>query len=130
VTWVPRRSDVVPLLHAADVAVVPSRWAEPLSRSILEPLACGLPVVATRVGGSPEVLTGWLSEFLVSPDDPEALATRLASLHDWRRRDPRLGVRCRQAAEARPSLDDEVDVIEGAMFDAVMARAARAGSRR
>lgn len=119
VTWVHRRSDVVPLLHAADVAAVPSRWPEPLSRSILEPLACGVPVVASRVGGSPEVLTGWLSEFLVPPEDPEALAGRLVSLHAWRRRDPGLGDRCRGAAEARLSLDGELDVIERAMADAV-----------
>jgi glycosyltransferase involved in cell wall biosynthesis len=130
VTWLPRRSDVVPLLHTADVAVVPSRWAEPLSRSILEPLACGVPVVATDVGGSPEVLTGWLSEFLVPPEDPAALANRLLSLRDWRRRDPGLGDRCRRAAEARMSLDDELDVIEGAMSDALRARAARVGPER
>lgn len=119
VVWVPRRDDVVPLLHAADVAVVPSRWAEPLSRSILEPLACGVPVVATHVGGSPEVLTGWLSDYLVPPDDHVALAARLVSLHDWRRREPDLGQRCREAAEARPSLDDELDIIEAAMSDAL-----------
>ena len=115
VTWLPRRDDVVPLLQMADVAVVPSRWDEPLSRSIMEPLACGIPVVATRVGGSPEVLTGWLSGYLVPPDDAVALADRLGTLCGWRTTDPRLGERCREAAEARLSLDDEVDLIEEAM---------------
>jgi glycosyltransferase involved in cell wall biosynthesis len=125
VTWLSRRSDVVPLLQMADVAVVPSRWAEPLSRSIMEPLACGLPVVATRVGGSPEVLTGWLSEYLVPSEDAGALAGRLRSLHSWRTDEPGLGARCREAAEARLSLDDELDVIEGAMTGAVRSRQGR-----
>lgn len=115
VTWLSRRNDVVPLLQAADVAVVPSRWAEPLSRSIMEPLACGIPVVATDVGGSPEVLTGWLSEYLVPADDSVALADRLRALLGWRTREPGLGERCREAAEARLSLEDEVDVIEEVM---------------
>ena len=75
VTWLPRRNDVVPLLQAADVAVVPSRWAEPLSRSIMEPLACGTPVVATRVGGSPEVLTGWFSDYPFRPTMPSRWRT-------------------------------------------------------
>ncbi len=122
VTWLPRRADVVPLLQMADVAVVPSRWAEPLSRSILEPLACGVPVVATSVGGSPEVLTGELAEFLVPPEDAAALANRLRSVVHWRRDDPGLGERCRRAAEVRLSLDDELDVIEGAMVEAVRTR--------
>jgi glycosyltransferase involved in cell wall biosynthesis len=131
VTWLPRRRDVVPLLQAADVAVVPSRWAEPLSRSIMEPLACGIPVVATEVGGSPEVLTGWLSEYLVPADDVDALADRLRALHGWRTRDPGLGERSRQAAEARLSLDDEVDVIEGAMLSSRRGtRPKRASGRR
>ncbi len=132
VSWFPRRADVVPLLQAADVAVVPSRWAEPLSRSIMEPLACGIPVVSTNVGGSPEVLTGWLSEYLVPPEDPAALAERLRSLHGWRTDEPDLGERCRHAAEARLSLDDELDVIEGVMHTTVHdARTrTRVGSRR
>lgn len=118
VTWLPRRTDVVPLLQAADVAVVPSRWPEPLSRSIMEPLACGIPVLATRVGGSPEVLTGWLSDFLVPADDAVALGNRLYDLFGWRTKDPSLGVRCRQAAEARLSLGDELDLIEETMREA------------
>ncbi len=130
VTWLPRRNDVVPLLQAADVAVVPSRWAEPLSRSILEPLACGVPVVATRVGGSPEVLTGWLSDYLVPADDAGALADRLRDLHGWRAEDPDLGGRCREAAEARLSLEDEVDVIEGAMLTSVRDVSRNSGAHR
>jgi glycosyltransferase involved in cell wall biosynthesis len=116
VTWLPRRDDIVPLLQAADVAVVPSRWAEPLSRSILEPLACGVPVVASRVGGSPEVLTGWLEEFLVDAEDSAALARRLGSLAGWRDADPGLGERCRRHAEAHLAPDRELDLIETAMF--------------
>ena len=77
VTWLAAQPDVLALIQAADVAVAPSLWPEPLSRSVMEPLACGVPVVATRVGGNPEILTGWLSAYLVEPDDATALAERI-----------------------------------------------------
>jgi len=124
VTWLPRQSDVTPMLAAADVAVVPSLWPEPLARSILEGLASGLPVVATRVGGSPEILTGWLADWLVEPGDVDGLAACLEGLHGWRRSRPDLGARCRQAAQDRLTLDDELDLIEAAMLGA-RARAGR-----
>jgi glycosyltransferase involved in cell wall biosynthesis len=115
VTFLPGRPGVIELLQAADVAVLPSRWPDPLPRGAIEPLACGVPVVASAVGGIPEILTGWLDRFLVEPDDPAALADRLAGLRHWRRDEPELGARCRLAAEQRLSLDDEVTLIENAM---------------
>jgi glycosyltransferase involved in cell wall biosynthesis len=115
VTWLPQRADVLPLLQAADVAVVPSVWPEPLSRSILEAMACGVPVVTSRVGGSPEMLTGWLADFLVDPGQPEQLAHRLVALQDWRDDDPELGARFRREAESRLRPETEMDLIEAAM---------------
>ena len=91
VTWLPRRDDVVSLLRASDVACVPSVWPEPLSRSIMEALACGVPVVATAVGGSPEILKDWMGSLLAAPDDPDDLARHLLEVLDWRERDPRSG---------------------------------------
>jgi glycosyltransferase involved in cell wall biosynthesis len=122
VSWIPAQPDVLGLIQAADVAVAPSLWPEPLSRSVMEPLACGVPVVATRVGGNPEILTGWLSDYLVEPSDVPDLTARMASLHGWRSRHPDLGDRCRREAEARLSLEAEVDVIEAALTAAVDAR--------
>ncbi len=124
VTWLPRRDNVVSLLQAADVACVPSVWPEPLSRSIMESLACGVPVVATSVGGSPEILTDWMSSLLAEPGDADDLARHLLEVLDWRDRDSELGMRCRRAAEERLSLDDEIDLIEGAMLSAVERRRA------
>jgi glycosyltransferase involved in cell wall biosynthesis len=115
VSWIAAQRDVVALIQAADVAVVPSLWPEPLSRSVMEPLACGVPVVATRVGGNPEILTGWLSEYLVEAGDVAALTARISSLHRWRTHDPNLGDRCRTEAEMRLSLDAEIDAIEAAL---------------
>jgi glycosyltransferase involved in cell wall biosynthesis len=129
VSWIPARRDVVALIQAADVAVVPSLWPEPLSRSVMEPLACGVPVVATRVGGNPEILTGWLAEYLVEPHDADALAERLRSLRPWRRASPDLGARCRAEAEARLSLDGEVDMVEAAL-EALCSTAQRPWRRR
>jgi glycosyltransferase involved in cell wall biosynthesis len=122
VTWLAARRDVVPLIQAADVAVAPSLWPEPLSRSVMEPLACGVPVIATRVGGNPEILTGWLSRYLVEPGDADGLAHQLCALSRWRRQDPGLGARLRAEAEARLSLDAELDAIERAMVDAARSR--------
>ncbi len=61
------------------------------------------------------MLTGWLSDYLVPPDDAAVLADRLGALRGWRTTDPHLGERCREAAESRLSLEDEVDLIEEAM---------------
>jgi glycosyltransferase involved in cell wall biosynthesis len=118
VSWLAARPDVVALIQAADVAVVPSLWPEPLSRSVMEPLACGVPVVATRVGGNPEILTGWLAQYLVEPGDSADLAGRIGSLQGWRRSDPGLGDRCRGEAQARLSLDREVDAVETTLEEA------------
>jgi glycosyltransferase involved in cell wall biosynthesis len=117
VSWLPYRREVCDVIQAADVAVVPSLWPEPLSRSVIEALACGVPVVATKVGGTPEILTDWLSQYLVAPNDPYELAERLRSLHRWREMDVELGTRCRDAVSERFSLEREVDAVETAILE-------------
>jgi glycosyltransferase involved in cell wall biosynthesis len=74
----PRR-DIPDLLHALDIFVLPSH-SEGVSLALLEAMAAGLPVVATAVGGLPEVVTDGVTGLLVSPKDPEALADALARL--------------------------------------------------
>ena len=125
VSWTPAQRDVVPLLQAADVAVAPSLWPEPLSRSVMEPLACGVPVVATRVGGNPEILTGELSSYLVEPDDAPALARRVVALRGWRRAQPGLEGALRHHAEDHLSLEDETAQVEDALRAACDRRRAR-----
>ena len=112
VLWLEPRGDVLSLIQTADVAVVPSVWSEPFARSVIEPLACGVPVIASRVGGNPEILTGWMSDFLVPPGDAGALATRISALDGWRKTDPDLSERCRQAVVTRLDLGREVDSVE------------------
>ena len=68
------------LLRSADVLVVPSRWDEPSGLTAAEGLATGLPVIASRVGGLPDVVGS--AGILVAPDDPNALADALATLAD------------------------------------------------
>jgi glycosyltransferase involved in cell wall biosynthesis len=69
-----------PVLLAADVVVLPSR-EESMPLSMLEAMARGRPMVASRVGGVPDVLVNGEHGLLVDPGDPEALAGALAELH-------------------------------------------------
>jgi glycosyltransferase involved in cell wall biosynthesis len=71
------RRDVPRLLAALDVMVMPSRW-EGLPMALLEAMACARAVVATRVGGIPDVVVDGEHGLLVSPQDPPALAQALA----------------------------------------------------
>ena len=73
------RSDVEAVLRAADLCVVPSR-SEGFSLAALEAMATGLPVVATRVGGLPEVVRDGETGVLVEPDNPPALAKAVIRL--------------------------------------------------
>ena len=69
------RRDIPAVLASLDVSVLPSQ-SESLSNSILESMAAGVPVVATNVGGNPELITSERG-FLVEPDSDSALADAL-----------------------------------------------------
>ncbi|MBN1993495.1 MAG: glycosyltransferase [Anaerolineae bacterium] len=73
VHWAGYRADVPHLLPAFDLFVQPS-WHEGLPNTILEAMAAGLPVVATAVGGTPEVVVDGVTGLIVPPGDPMALA--------------------------------------------------------
>jgi glycosyltransferase involved in cell wall biosynthesis len=71
--------DVPSLLATAHLLVHPSR-SEGLSNTILEAMAEGLPVVATDVGGTSEIISDGVTGLLVPPDEPAMLADRIHQL--------------------------------------------------
>jgi glycosyltransferase involved in cell wall biosynthesis len=93
--------DVEDVYHTADIVVVPSRWQEPLGLINLEAGACRKPVVATRVGGIPEVVEDGVNGYLVEPGDVDALAARVAGLIT----DPALRIRMGEAGRSRVERD-------------------------
>jgi glycosyltransferase involved in cell wall biosynthesis len=117
------RDDVPALLAAAAVFVLPSVWeGQPLI--LQEALRAGVPVVATRVGGIPEIC-GEDAALLVAPGDPDRLADAVRAVLT----DPALAGRMRQAAldraRALPSPDDAVASALAEYSRAAKTRAAR-----
>jgi len=76
-----QRQDVSDILRDVDIVVHPS-LTEGLSNVILEAMAAGLPVVATRVGGNPELVQDGRTGLLIPPKDEAALASAIACLLD------------------------------------------------
>lgn len=79
VIFVGRQADVVPYLQAADVFVLPSA-TEGLSNALLEGMATGLAVMATDVGGAPDLIQQGRNGWLIRPDEPAALLEGLLAL--------------------------------------------------
>ena len=91
-----RRNDVPQLLACCDLSVLPSE-AEGLPNSVLEAMAAGLPVVATCVGGSSEVIIDGVNGLLVPPGDGQALAEAILRILQ----DSTLARRLAQAGQQR-----------------------------
>lgn len=103
--WLPgERDDIPDILRGLDVFVLPSQ-AEGISNVILEAMACGLPVVATAVGGNPELVADGETGRLTPPQNPQALAETMAAYLD----DPELlklhGIQGRRRVLEEFSLD-------------------------
>jgi sugar transferase (PEP-CTERM/EpsH1 system associated) len=99
-TFLGEVGDVPALLAGARMFVLPSR-SEGIPLTALEAMACGLPVVATRVGGLPEVVDDRVTGLLVPPGDPAALANALVAIWEDPEGGERMGRAGRRRAEER-----------------------------
>jgi D-inositol-3-phosphate glycosyltransferase len=129
--------DVPALLRSADV-VVTDPWYEPFGIVPLEAMACGVPVIASAVGGHLDTVTDGVTGLLVPPRDPQALAERIRHLLDQPARRRELGAAGVTRARSRYSwarIAAETEAVyatlaEGRPSGADVAAAAGPGGRR
>jgi L-malate glycosyltransferase len=91
------REDAPAILGSCHLAVAPSRGREGLTKSIIEPMAQGVPAVVTQAGGLPEMVEDGVSGFVVPIDDPKAMAEAIKKVAD----DPELCQNMGQNARKR-----------------------------
>jgi len=108
VVFTGQRDDVAACLKALDLYVQPS-LAEGLGTSVLDAMACGLPVVASRVGGLPEAVADGETGLLVPPGDPSALATAVLELLRDPERAAAMGAAGRRRVEEHFTLERMVE---------------------
>ena len=124
--YLPDPEAVARVFADSAMVAVPSLWPEPFGIVGLEALARGKPVVASNVGGIPEWLADGQYGYLVPPDDPAALARRIADLAGSPAKATEMGMRGRERVRKTYSWD-----AHWAKFQSVVERtiAATAASR-
>jgi glycosyltransferase involved in cell wall biosynthesis len=105
------RTDVPDILAAIDIAVICSDY-EGSPRSVLEFMDAGKPIVATDVGGIPEVIEDGVHGVLVPPRDEAALAAALTRLLEDMDRGREMGARARDHCRRELSLDRTVERLQ------------------
>ena len=123
VRFLGHREDLPSVLPAFDVFAVPS-LSEGISNTLLEAMACGLPVVATDVGGNPEVVEHGRTGLLFAANHDAALARHLAALCSDPGRRIALGANATQEIRRRFSLETMVSSYES-VYRAVADRKGR-----
>jgi glycosyltransferase involved in cell wall biosynthesis len=121
------RTDLDRLLPALDLLVLPS-FTEGMPNVVLEALAAGVPVVATKVGGTPEVLTGSCGR-LVPPGDPAALAVGVLDVLMDEARRRRMGQRGQERVRKHFTFDTQAEHYLGLLKELVKDASATPGQR-
>ena len=121
ISFLGHRDDVPDVLAALDVAVISSDY-EGAPLAVIEFMAAGLPVVATRVGGIPDLIDDGEQGLLVPRRDPAALADAIAGLLADPGRARAIGEAGRRRQRAEFDIDVAVRTIEGLYEDLCAAR--------
>jgi glycosyltransferase involved in cell wall biosynthesis len=120
VDFIGQVDNVIPYLQAADLFILPSS-TEGLSNAMLEALSCGLPVIATSVGGAEDVIQHGQNGWLIAPDQPKELCQAILTLFAAPELRKTLGVNARQGIVEHYALPVVVQNIR-AMYDEVLKR--------
>ncbi len=118
VAFLGERTDVPALVHALDVVLVPS-WDEPFGRSVIEGMAMERAVLATSVGGPPEIVNDGLTGLLAPPRDVAAWTRQIVRLLDDDDLRARLGRAGRASLVGRYDATTHVRRMVG-MYDALL----------
>jgi glycosyltransferase involved in cell wall biosynthesis len=113
------------LYQSSDITVPPSLWPEPFGRAVIESLAVGTPVIVSRTGGIPEILSGILPDSLVEPGNAHELAQALHGMIHWRQKTPQLGETYRQHVMQNFTLEKALNGVENVLLKALKITAAR-----
>lgn len=103
--------DVPQILRCMDIFSLPS-LSEGFNRSLLEAMACGLPVVATGVGGNVEIVQDGVNGLLVPPGNPEALTSAVTELMKDKEKARKIGLEGQRLVEENFSIEKNVEKIE------------------
>jgi glycosyltransferase involved in cell wall biosynthesis len=117
------------VLADADLFVLPSR-SEAFPNAVIEAMAAGLPVIATDVGGIPEIIRTGENGLLVPPGDPEALAHAIVGLMDQPGLAADLGRAARIDVERYYTLDRMVAAFEHLYLTEIESHVWDRGNRR
>ena len=112
-----RRDDVPHLLRSATIAVVPSVWAESFGLAVIEAMAAKVPVVASRVGGIPELVDHGETGLLVTPGDPVELAQAIKDLLNDPAERKRLSRHACQDATQRFDIERTIEALQEQVVD-------------
>lgn len=122
--WLPgERNDVARIMRSFDLFVLPS-LAEGISNTILEAMASGLPVLATDVGGNPELIEPGVTGTLVPRDDAESMARAMHAYAESAELCRRHGSEARRTVERRFGMEAMVNAYM-AVYDQLLAGRAR-----
>lgn len=105
------RPEAVALLRGASVFVVPSSWQDAFPSSVLEPMARGKAVVATAVGGIPEMIEPGVSGILLPPGDVEQMARAMRELLHEPARAERIGREAQRQVRERFTPERQVEAL-------------------
>lgn len=107
VSFLGERADIPELLNAMDLFVLPS-VTEGMSNTLLEAMACGIPVIATDVGGNPEIIRDGINGFLIPPRNSDVLSETIEKMYSDKRMARQMGIMSRKIVEKKFSLTNMV----------------------
>lgn len=105
------RRDAYDIISACQLLCAPS-LSEAFGRTIIEAMACGKPVVATNVGGIPEIIENGKTGFLVPPKDEKAISDALICLLTDKKLADSMGMAGRTRVERSFAIDSQVNAVE------------------